>query len=1093
MATPLIINFKASSNNSSVKSLVFIDTRIDNYQSLAAEINEGTEIYFLDANQDGIEQITAQLEKHKLNNNPIDSVHILSHGNSGQILLGYSNLDIDNIETYKEQLQQWQNYLGENADIFLYGCNVAEGKGEKFIEKFSQFTGADIAASIDKTGNIDKGGNWNLEFQKGEIENSGVLKPDIGKKYQGVLGLITVTNTADSGAGSLRNAIATAQAGDTIVFSPNLANQTITLTTGNLIINQSLTIDAAAAPGLTVSGNNASRVIDIQGRQVNFNLKNITIANGKLTGTDEDTGAGGGLRGGYLGNVVLENCIFKNNTARFGGGFYTGFQSNNTVINCIFDGNDGTIDIATERGGGAIATKSGGSLTVTGSTFVNNKGNNGAGINSLLGPLTIDGCTFINNDTTSGAVYGGSTSGFGAAVYVDGANASGPNFSQGPIGGLITIRNTRIEGNKGAGQGAGMFLYVYPPDKIVIDGCTVINNKLIKTANGNCQGSGIWLGNSEFLLQNTTIANNTSQNLAGGLFFGGPFSGSNTIGSIVNTTFSGNRAESANGQEGLGGAIATDSPAPVSIINSTIANNYAAFAGGGFWGGGSNITLQNTIVAYNTAVGNGNSRQQTGDKTFTDAGGNFQWPPKNPNDSSDLNVTPSVTIADPKLGSLQNINGVLVMPLLPGSPAIDSGVSAGAPATDERRFPRPFDGDNNGTALVDSGAFEFSNNIIVNNSNCVFDAFLIPNAVVTTTINGTDFNDNLLGGNSDEAINGLGGNDTILGLSGNDNLDGGNGSDLIYGNQGNDFIDGKDGDDFIFGGKDNDRIKAGLGNDTVLGDIGNDIICGDDGHDLLYGNIGNDSIDGCLGDDTIFGGKDNDLIYGNVGNDVISGDLGDDLLYGNTGNDLLLGGDGNDTIYGGKDNDILYGNAGNDVISGDLGDDLLYGNTGNDLLLGGDGNDTMYGGKDNDILYGNAGNDVISGDLGDDLLYGNTGNDLLLGGDGNDTMYGGKDNDVMIGGNGDDLLFGDFGNDTLTGGIGSDRFVLAIGRGSDTISDFQDGIDLLALTGGLTFTQLNISQNNGTTVISVINTGEVLAYLSGVSANLIAANDFIII
>src|SRR6516162_8242272 len=58
---------------------------------------------------------------------------------------------------------------------------------------------------------------------------------------------LTVTSTADSGPGTLRADIAAAQPGDTIVFSPSLAGQTITLTSGELVVNKSLTIQGPGA------------------------------------------------------------------------------------------------------------------------------------------------------------------------------------------------------------------------------------------------------------------------------------------------------------------------------------------------------------------------------------------------------------------------------------------------------------------------------------------------------------------------------------------------------------------------------------------------------------------------------------------------------------------------------------------------------------------------------------------------------------------------------------------------------------------------------------------------------------------------------
>lgn len=143
---------------------------------------------------------------------------------------------------------------------------------------------------------------------------------------------------------------------------------------------------------------------------------------------------------------------------------------------------------------------------------------------------------------------------------------------------------------------------------------------------------------------------------------------------------------------------------------------------------------------------------------------------------------------------------------------------------------------------------------------------------------------------------------------------------------------------------------------------------------------------------------------------------------------------------------------------------------------------TLNGGNGRDNLTGKNGNDFISGGNGPDTLFGGRGNDTLLGGNGPDTLNGGAGNDLIDGGNGPDML---------TGGTGRDTFVLVKNSGSDTITDFTDAVDFLGLSGGLTFGQLTIAASGNNTLIKRGN--DMLATLNGVAANLITANDFVVV
>src|SRR6516162_9661973 len=111
-----------------------------------------------------------------------------------------------------------------------------------------------------------------------------------GLEDRTVLSTLTVLNTLDKGAGSLRDTITSAQSGDTIVFAPTLDGQTITLTSDQLTINKSLDIEGPGASLLAISGNDANRVFDISGGNT-VTIAGLTITHGRAGGTNGGGGA----------------------------------------------------------------------------------------------------------------------------------------------------------------------------------------------------------------------------------------------------------------------------------------------------------------------------------------------------------------------------------------------------------------------------------------------------------------------------------------------------------------------------------------------------------------------------------------------------------------------------------------------------------------------------------------------------------------------------------------------------------------------------------------------------------------------------------
>lgn len=157
-----------------------------------------------------------------------------------------------------------------------------------------------------------------------------------------------------------------------------------------------------------------------------------------------------------------------------------------------------------------------------------------------------------------------------------------------------------------------------------------------------------------------------------------------------------------------------------------------------------------------------------------------------------------------------------------------------------------------------------------------------------------------------------------------------------------------------------------------------------------------------------------------------------------------------------------------------------------DFLQGTLNNDTLRGLAGKDTIQSFGGNDLIFGNQDSDSLIGNEGVDILFGGQGNDTLYGNQGNDIINGDRGQDFLIGGEGTDILTGGVGDDLFVLDTPGEltlveADIIADFGKGNDRLVLTGGLKFSDLNISFAEGNAVVKDRLTGKYLAILQGVN------------
>ena len=229
--------------------IVFVDTSVENYQSLLTNLNPNTEVVLINPQQDGLKVIADTMA----NRHDIDAIHIISHGEEGKIQLGSDSVDNNYLQSHADLLATIGAGMSENGDILLYGCKVgADGTDLDFVQSLAQATHADVAASNDNTGSAQLGGNWVLEAHSGHIE-AGLFGDVIDlNSYDALLAAPTSENfdgvTVD-GTGRSQGTTGAARVIDGWTFQ--LLNAAGTLDTGSYVDVTRLTGDTSLANNST--------------------------------------------------------------------------------------------------------------------------------------------------------------------------------------------------------------------------------------------------------------------------------------------------------------------------------------------------------------------------------------------------------------------------------------------------------------------------------------------------------------------------------------------------------------------------------------------------------------------------------------------------------------------------------------------------------------------------------------------------------------------------------------------------------------------------------------------------------------------------
>lgn len=542
----------------------------------------------------------------------------------------------------------------------------------------------------------------------------------------------TVTSTADSGAGTLRQKLADASCSSITFSLPGSAPWTITLANSLPTVTRALTLTGPGISSLTIQGNNTFPLLLIDTHTAApgaaVAVSGLTLTNGHATGS-----YGGNLRG-WGANLTLSNVALTNGTAATNlGGAGAYLTSGVIALNGVtVSGNvvGGSAQYGTGAGLFIDEVFGNTDVTITNSLIVGNTstGFSGGGIavvrdsglGSRLLKVTLTTSTIGSPASPNEALAnGGGLYNTSGTVALNASTVAGneAGFDGGGLytsaSGTLTLTNSIVTGNSANNDGGGLALFnttsasatLALTNSIVSGNSALTGGGLIATNTGGAQTTTVTLTNS-------TLSSNHAQ------YGGGLYSRDTTV-SLTGSTISGNSAErDAGGLEGYYGTY--------TLLNSTVSGNSAGQAGGGMAFGRSTVALRFVTMVDNTAdsdddnVGSvggiylsqstatvlssivaGNRKGQSG---FADCGtlltslGRNLWGDGTtcPNNAGggdlnlvDLNVSITsvlnLTLAD-------NGGSTQTHALLPGSPALDNGDNVTCPvpvATDQRGFARP--------------------------------------------------------------------------------------------------------------------------------------------------------------------------------------------------------------------------------------------------------------------------------------------------------------------------------------------------------------------------------------------------------------------
>jgi Ca2+-binding RTX toxin-like protein len=1009
------------------KNIIFIDTRVADYQSLIANIQPDTEVVILDPTKDGITQITESLLGKQY-----DSLHIVSHGSAGSLQLGSNYLNSGNLSQYESQLKQWKASLTEDADILLYGCDVAaEETGVGFVQQLSQMTGADVAASNDLTGNDSLGGDWDLEVKTGSIEAPLAFSQQVIEEFGSVLN---------------------------------------TPVAGDVIINE-----------FSQGNDNGKEWVEILVVKDKLNLQGVRLVDQNITGAGglDLTLSGSGfssLKAGTL--IVLYN----------GGDPDTIIASDTTYSPTT---GDYTLQISSQNSGGNFAVTRTNGWNNTNSSFSNttntdvprllnasdtdelhrfartttpNSGKASAYLkNTVLGAAN---SAYWSSDISSALATPGLANGSDNTNWINRLRNDAPVLKTAGNPSLPTIDKDILNAANNGILVADLIKDLTTDADYNTQGIAVTD----LTGNGTWQysldGGSNWTNFGMVSNNSATVLTSATPMYTGTLGGTPNTQGWFQFGSTGGTqTVSGNTTQLVSTQAGSAGYSNYDTFLPIPLntnfpvldrtkgftLSFNVKINSEDHSGDSNRAGFSVIVVtSDNTKAIELGFWENEIWAQTASPLFShstterttsfDTKSDKRYDLKIKDDTYQLFATDTLLFS----GSLRDYTTF-------------NHTGAGLPYDPYERTNFIFLGDNTSSAQADVnlGRVELQQNTKVRfvptddsngTANIAFRSWDGTDSLAsgTTGVN-TSVNGGITSFSADVETASITVNDApTFSIGGNQSVKMGAGQQTVT----------KWAYDFYPGVNESSQIASNYVVDVTNNpDVFSVAPTIDAAGKLTYTPVTSLPGSGIRSATATIAVKAKDSEGGisleaktfkitvtSGAINFVTTDKANNIAVPTTNPDTLMGTDGSDRIDGLAGNDTIYGGLGNDRIIGGDGDDILYGDL--DLASIPD-YASVNSFTFNDIIQGNAGNDTIYGGWGNDTLYGNDGDDTIWGGDGDDIIWGVAGNDTFV------LTTTNSGTDTIQDFTSGDKFGCAGGLGYASLTFMQQGNDTLIKAGTL--------------------------------------------